>query len=136
MAVTVGFKPDPAGIAAVLRGPNSPVAAYLLRLGAEVATEARTRVGVDTSQTQQTIRPILDPSPVALAVRIVASTRYALFHHEGTRPHVIRPRRAKALRFVSGGQVIFASKVNHPGTKPNRFLTTALALVMTRRRGR
>ena len=37
-----------------------------------------------------------------------------------TKPHVIVPKRAKRLRFVnSSGQVVFAKKVNHPGTKGN-----------------
>jgi hypothetical protein len=34
-----------------------------------------------------------------------------------TRPHIIRPVRAKALRFVAkDGTVVFASMVRHPGT--------------------
>jgi hypothetical protein len=45
---------------------------------------------------------------------------------DGTRPHVIRPRRAKALRFDMGGRTVFAKRVNHPGTKPNNFMAEAL----------
>lgn len=45
---------------------------------------------------------------------------------EGTRPHVIRPREAKALRFVQGGQLRFAKKVQHPGTRPYRFFRDGL----------
>ncbi|MFI9026299.1 hypothetical protein [Streptomyces sp. NPDC053560] len=45
---------------------------------------------------------------------------------EGTRPHIIRPRRKKALRFDVGGQTVFAKVVHHPGTKPNNFLGRAL----------
>uniref|UniRef100_UPI002F914EF7 hypothetical protein n=1 Tax=Streptomyces longwoodensis TaxID=68231 RepID=UPI002F914EF7 len=33
---------------------------------------------------------------------------------EGTRPHLIRPRRAKALRFEVGGEVVFTRLVRHP----------------------
>ncbi|MFE0545213.1 hypothetical protein [Streptomyces sp. NPDC058891] len=47
---------------------------------------------------------------------------------EGTRPHVIRPRRARALRFEVGGQVVFAAYARHPGTRPNPFLQRALRL--------
>jgi hypothetical protein len=39
---------------------------------------------------------------------------------DGTRPHLIRPRRAKALRFQVGGDVVF--------TRPNPFLQRALRL--------
>ena len=58
----------------------------------------------------------------------------------GTRPHTIRPKRAKALRFMSGfrpkttpgslwsgaggsfGDRVYAGAVRHPGTKPRRWL--------------
>jgi hypothetical protein len=44
----------------------------------------------------------------------------------GTRPHVIRPMRARALRFTVGSQTVYAKAVMHPGTKPNNFLAEAL----------
>jgi hypothetical protein len=50
----------------------------------------------------------------------------ALYVIGGTRPHVIRPVRARALRFTIGGQVVYAKAVMHPGTKPNDFLRQAL----------
>ncbi|MEU8870435.1 hypothetical protein AB0D24_04580 [Streptomyces javensis] len=46
----------------------------------------------------------------------------------GTRPHLIRPRHAKALRFEVGGRVVYAKLVRHPGTRPNDFLGRALHL--------
>jgi Bacteriophage HK97-gp10, putative tail-component len=52
---------------------------------------------------------------------ILSPAPYSMFIEAGTRPHVIRPKRARALRFEIGGQVIFAGKVNHPGTKPYPF---------------
>ena len=42
---------------------------------------------------------------------------------KGTRPHVIMPRKAKALRFTVGGEVVFATKVNHPGTTGHDFVS-------------
>lgn len=51
------------------------------------------------------------------------ATKFVL---EGTRPHVIRPRRANVLRFEVGGRAVFARKVNHPGTRANNFLARAL----------
>jgi hypothetical protein len=44
----------------------------------------------------------------------------------GTRPHVIRPVRARALRFTVGGRTVYAKAVMHPGTQPNRFLQESL----------
>ncbi|SOE31806.1 hypothetical protein [Streptomyces sp. OK228] len=47
---------------------------------------------------------------------------------DGTRPHIIRPRNKRYLRFEVGGDVAFAKLVRHPGTRPNNFLARALRL--------
>ena len=57
---------------------------------------------------------------------IGSEKKYALVHHEGTKPHIIRPDKAKVLRFVSKGQVIYTPIVRHPGTKPNHYLSRQL----------
>ena len=49
---------------------------------------------------------------------------YAVFHHEGTKPHEIRPRRpGGVLKFRTRGIVVFATRVWHPGTTPAKYLT-------------
>lgn len=57
--------------------------------------------------------------------------KYAAIHEYGgtTAPHLILPKKAKALAFLSStGQQVFAQKVNHPGSKmPERsFLRSSL----------
>lgn len=47
---------------------------------------------------------------------------------DGTRPHLIRPRRRQYLRFEVAGDVVFTKLVRHPGTRPNNFLGRALRL--------
>ena len=60
-------------------------------------------------------------------IGIIRSTHPAtIFVVKGTRPHVIRPVRAQALRFTVGGRVVYATVVNHPGTRANNFLAEAL----------
>ena len=61
--------------------------------------------------------------------QVIASANYAAYTEFGTRPHVIVPVRAQALRFApkgmgrltgsprKGGPVIFAKRVRHPGTR-------------------
>ena len=51
---------------------------------------------------------------------------YAQIVTSGSRPHVIQARTAKALRFVVGGRVVYTRRVQHPGTRPNPYLTRHL----------
>lgn len=51
------------------------------------------------------------------------AVRYVL---RGTRPHIIRPRHARALRFEVAGGVVFSKLVHHPGTQANDFFGRAL----------
>jgi hypothetical protein len=47
-------------------------------------------------------------------------------HHEGTRRHIIRAPQNKVLKFQRGGQMVYATQVRHPGTKPNPYLREQL----------
>ena len=55
-------------------------------------------------------------------MEIGATAPHSIFVHQGTRAHEIRPVRAKALRFMMGGKVIFARRVWHPGTRAQPFV--------------
>ena len=47
---------------------------------------------------------------------------YGGYVRDGTRPHEIRPVRAKALRFEGAdGPIVFTMHVHHPGTRPNPY---------------
>lgn len=50
----------------------------------------------------------------------------AVWLDEGTEPHEIKAKNAKALRFEIGGQVLFRRRVNHLGTKPTHFWTNGV----------
>ena len=56
-------------------------------------------------------------------LRLKWSKKHAPFIEYGTRPHVIKPKRRSHLVFYwrKVGKVVFAKKVNHPGTKPYKF---------------
>lgn len=47
-----------------------------------------------------------------------SSNKVARYLESGTKAHTIRPKSKSVLRFQSGGGLVFAKKVNHPGTKP------------------
>jgi len=59
-------------------------------------------------------------------VEVIAGANYAAAQEFGAKPHVIRARKAQALRFFAGGQLIFRRQVNHPGNPEQAFLANAL----------
>ena len=64
----------------------------------------------------------------------VATAHYAAYVERGTRPHIIRPKNKKVLRWAAdgsgrltgavraGGQARFAKRVRHPGTKAQPYM--------------
>ncbi len=56
---------------------------------------------------------------------------HALFVNFGTRPHVIRPKDKKALRWVMGNKFIFAKEVRHPGYRGDAYILDAAADAMS-----
>lgn len=94
---------------------------------------ARVRVRRRTGRLLSTIRKNNGATKKGPYVDVIAGERggrlrYTMIEHDGSRPHVIRPRRRKALRFLVDGRVVFRSKVNHPGTRGTKFLTASLPL--------
>ncbi|MGO4748286.1 hypothetical protein AB4212_06575, partial [Streptomyces sp. 2MCAF27] len=66
--------------------------------------------------------------PRGLGGVIVCDHPAVRFVLDGTRPHLIRPRRARVLRFEVDGHVVFSAFARHPGTRPNNFMARALRL--------
>lgn len=59
-------------------------------------------------------------------VTAVVDTDYAEYVSEGTRPHVITAKNARALRFSWHGRTVYFRSVNHPGTRANPWWTDSL----------
>lgn len=60
-----------------------------------------------------------------------AYASYALAVHQGTAPHVIEPSTRSVLRFpTKAGTIVYARRVNHPGTTAQPWLYQALASVI------
>lgn len=112
-----------------LNSPNGQVGRYLHRRGLLVEAAAKRQVGVKTGALRASIHMRHSRDTRGQYVRIGSPLSYARAHHEGTRPHIIRPNNQQVLKFVSKGQVIFATMVRHPGTKPNKYLTDNLRLI-------
>ena len=100
----------------------------------QVMNRAKVLAPVDTGRLRASIRIEARRDFAFRSVYTVGSdVEYAAMVNDGTRPHIIRPRRAQALRFRVGGRIVFARVVHHPGTKPNPFLDRALREVAAAR---
>lgn len=137
---------DPVAIQRLMTDRSGPVMREMVRDGQAVKKEAQRRVGVyqpPPAGPRRTRKPGTLRDSIVMrvvqdgrgaAVLVGSEDPIALLHHEGTRPHPIVPRRAPRLVFWSGraGRVVYAKRVNHPGTKPNRYLTEALSVIRNR----
>ena len=112
-----------------LNDPRGEVGRYLARKGRRIESAAKAQVGVRTGALRASIHMRHFRDPRSQYIKIGSSLHYARAHHEGTRPHLIRPKEAKMLRFYSKGQIVFAHMVRHPGTPANRYLTDNLKLI-------
>lgn len=81
-----------------------------------------TRTGV----LERAIDSDVQERPLVGYVFVTRDAPYGKYVHEGTRPHEIRPRKKRALRWATGGGFVFAKNVMHPGTKADPFLKNAL----------
>lgn len=54
------------------------------------------------------------------------ATPYATYIHEGILPHMIFPKRRKALRWVKGSDFVFSKRARFPGWQKDPFLYDAL----------
>lgn len=66
--------------------------------------------------------------PGTLEATVGSNRPYAAAHHEGARPHKIAPRASNPsglLRFwwARVGVIVYRRSVNHPGNRPNPYLT-------------
>lgn len=135
-AVGQGIVIDPRRLAAYINDGGGPIVRDLMRRATNVQAGARRQVGKQTRNTERSIRKVAGQDGRGPFVAVVAGDqtdggRVAYWHHEGTDPHIIRPRRRKALRWPDAsapGGVRFGRVVHHPGTRPNRYLVDNLGL--------
>ena len=100
---------------------------YLEERNRKALARARRQVGFRTGALQRNIRAYHLGNVTGQYAGLIADKPYALMHHEGTRPHIIRPTEpGGVLRFRSGSRIVTTREVRHPGTKPNRYLSDQL----------
>lgn len=133
------FEFNERGMFSVFQSKGGEVGKSLDHRGTVVQLAAKRQVGKDTHLLERSIVKRWGRGPTGrgaakagdLIMRVGSNRSYALVHHEGSRPHLIRPRNPNGvLRFQKGGKVIFARVVHHPGTAPNHYLSDNLHLAI------
>lgn len=124
---------DPQKAAEILRSPSGPVYRRMVVVSDKVKQRAIDLAPEQTGRLKSEIVKRLSVEGDRIVAHVISPTPYALFVHEGTKPHVIEPKSAKVLAFQPHGSfgVVFARRVNHPGTQRQPYLTDALREVIS-----
>lgn len=131
MTEKIVYHENPTSFNAVFKSPAGPVGKDMLKKGRKLQSLARRQVGHKTGVLAATLTVTMSKwASGDIKITVGSSSKVAYMHHEGTRAHVILPRRTSALRFTQGGRVVYARRVYHPGTRPNRYLTDNLPRVV------
>lgn len=114
---------DLSRLGAGLRRPGG-VGERLVRERAERAAVRARQLAPGRMGDRITVEPTVTGRGVAVDLAVYHPAAGYVIH--GTRPHVIVPRRGRALRFRVRGRTVFAARVRHPGSAPNNFLMRAV----------
>lgn len=128
---SVAIQMDSAAIAGLTRRAG-PVDVYTRGKASLALTKARQYSPVRTGRNRASLRleqSREDTGRYKTGYSVSANMPYSGYISKGTKPHPITPVNAKLLRFQVGSTVVYARRVQHPGTKPNRYLERALYAV-------
>ena len=95
---------------------------YLLALKLSADSIKRTmqkEVPAKTRNLRRSIQSVVSGTKATIGPNL-SDAPYAIFVHEGTRAHDIRPRTKKALFWTGARHPV--KRVRHPGTKANKFV--------------
>jgi hypothetical protein len=125
-----GDDPDYRIIRSVFRDVDGPVGRLLDEKSRAVLQEAQRTVPVKSGKLLTSLRReygVGSRGPYwQIHVGVPGLTNYLQYVLFGAAPHIIRPRRRKALRFIGRSGVTFATVVHHPGQRGNNFMVKAL----------
>ena len=101
----------------------------VLRAGAEVVRQAaadNVRSVSSSVASDITIQRVGDEGgAVVIGIAPTRKTWYAVFLERGTRPHTVKARSGKALRFIGPSGDVYRRSIQHPGTKARPFMRPA-----------
>jgi len=91
-------------------------------IAVKIEKTLKERVPVKTGRMKRSIQVEAYPDKRVISVNVP----YAMIVDQGSPPHIIKPRRKKALAFEKEGVIVVKSKVKHPGFKGRRFISETL----------
>ena len=101
----------------------------VLRAGAEVVRQAaadNVRSASSSVASDITVQRVGDEGgAMVVGVAPTRKTWYAVFLERGTRPHTVKARSGKALRFIGPSGDVYRRSIQHPGTKARPFMRPA-----------
>jgi len=96
----------------------------LIQASNQILAEMEAKVPVKTGNLRTSLGVKVESSRVIIGPD-ERQAPYGGYVEFGTGPHVIRPKSKKVLSFVVNGKRVFATKVNHPGTKAQPYVRPA-----------
>lgn len=107
---------------------NKVYSKFTRRIADEIMVEAKVLAPIKTGNLKSDIKVWHSKGSLEATIGNTLATKYAKFVHFGTKPHIIKAKKAKVLAKKIGkkGVVFFGKEVNHPGTKAQPYLQNAL----------
>jgi hypothetical protein len=128
---SVRFSPNATGMDWTLKNPAGTVGLHMKKISRKIVFAAKAQAGVRTGLLKFSIHGTQERTATGQLVKIGSNLPYALVHHEGSRPHMIRGRNGGMVRFTQSSRVVYSRAVMHPGTRPNKYLADNLWLALT-----
>lgn len=121
---------DQAGYNELVHSKTGDVYKYVAKRAEKLRILAVKQVGKKTGRLAASIKVTMVPSSSGPYALVGSNNKIALIHHNGTRPHRISAAPGRQLRFAHRGRIVYAHKVMHPGTRPNKYLEDNLRRVV------
>jgi hypothetical protein len=129
-------------ITATQKDADAVAKATVRRVTRKVLNRSAILCPVDTGRLRASGRMDFKDDKLGPVGTVTYPVRYAAIVHDGSKPHIIRAKRGKALKFEMGGKTVIVESVRHPGSRGRPFLRMAAQEVAAaegfifRRRGR
>ena len=128
MGITVRFEGISEAIGTLPKIPKNIEARVINEMSQIVFDQSL--AGIDRHSKTGFLRKSLYNKPIANGREVghdESIAPYAIYVHQGTKPHEIRPKDKTALSWVVGNKRIFAKFVKHPGYRGDGYMFAALS---------